>query len=387
LNSLYEIKKRRYLNRARIAFNDKDILSKFVKHLSEQETFNPQDFSLRKTISKLFFLTEDMAFRQNATQTFRDVLEGIVYHKKPQTNFNDFRLLVSDIDHPVMTQMASAILPKEYIHEAKFLEQVILNDTNSKDDIVEIFLNNIERFKIKMVLIPHVNWINGAKFDVVSICKQIKKFNANIITIVDGAQALANTETIIDGKQCNSDIDFYIGSGQKWMGSPMPIGFVRVAKKYLKIESFRDYLFISDYFSGFAGNLKYLDKLSQDTYNIPLSMLFDSVVRQFHDGNNQMHEHYFSEVIENLSPIRDILHNYKKIKVLDTNAEMRTGIISITGEINSLSKIHKALMENYFSNTKARIEYNGKCIPFLRISSPLTKLEKADLELFNKCFV
>lgn len=381
----YEIKKRRYLNRARIAFNDKDVLNKFVKHLAEQETFNPQDFSLRKTISKLFHLTEDMAFRQNATQTFRDVLEGIVYHKKAQTNYDDYKLLVSDIDHPVMTQMASAILPSKYIHEAKLIEKVILNKANSNEEIIEIFLNEIMKNKIKMVLIPHVNWINGAKFDVNSICHCIKKFDENIITIVDGAQALANTETIIDGKRCNHDIDFYLGSGQKWMGSPMPIGFVRVAKKYLKIESFRDYLFISDYFSGFAGNLKYLDKLAQDTYNIPLSMLFDSVVRRFHDGNNEMHEHYFSEVIENLEPIREILGNHRGINVLETSAEMKTGIVAITGDINRLSKIHKALLDNYFNNTKGKINHSGKDIPFLRISSPLKPLDKSDLELFNKC--
>lgn len=386
MKATYEIKKRRYLNRARIAFNDKDILDNFVRYLAQQEKFNEQDFSLRKTISKLFHLTEDMAFRQNATQTFRDVLEGIVYHKKVQTNYNDYKLLVSDIDHPVMTQMASAILPSKFIYEVKFIEKIILNKANSHEEISEIYLKAISQHKIKMVLLPHVNWINGAKFDVKSICRRIKKYDENVITIVDGAQALANTETIIDKNgKCNQDIDFYIGSGQKWMGSPMPIGFVRVAKKYLKISSFRDYLFISDYFSGFAGNLKYLDKLSQDTYNIPLSMLFDSVVRRFHDGNNQMHEHYFTTVIENLEPIRELLSKNTGFRILDTIPEMRTGIVAVTGDAKKLSKVHEALMDNSFSNTKGKLDWNGKIIPFIRISSPIKQLESGDLEIFNKC--
>ena len=385
MNSKYEIKKRRYLNRARIAFNDSDVLDNFVKHLAQQEKFNEQDFSLRKTISKLFHLTEDMAFRQNATQAFRDVLEGIVYHKKMQTNHIDYKLLVSDIDHPVMTQMASAILPSKFIYKAKFIKKVILNKVNFNEEISEIFLNDIIHHKVKIVLIPHVNWINGAKFDVNSICKSIKKYDESIITIVDGAQALANTETIIDNGKCNHDIDFYIGSGQKWMGSPMPIGFVRVAKKYLKINSFRDYLFISDYFSGFAGNLKYLDKLSQDTYNIPLSMLFDSVVRKFQDSNNEMHEHYFSTVIENLEPIRERLVLGKGLKIWDTSSEMRTGIVAITGDGKKLSKVHEALMDNHFNNTKGKIDYNGKNIPFIRISSPFKPLHESDLEIFSNC--
>lgn len=385
MNSKYEIKKRRYLNRARIAFNDNDVLDNFVKHLAQQEKFNEQDFSLRKTISRLFHLTEDMAFRQNATQTFRDVLEGIVYHKKTQTNYIDYKLLVSDIDHPVMTQMASAILPSKFIHKVKFIEKVILNKVNSNEEISEIFLNEISQHKIKIVLIPHVNWINGAKFDVNSICKRIKKYDESIITIVDGAQALANTETIIDKRKCNHDIDFYLGSGQKWMGSPMPIGFVRVAKKYLKINSFRDYLFISDYFSGFAGNLKYLDKLSQDTYNIPLSMLFDSVVRKFQDSNNEMNKHYFSTVIENLEPIRVRIALNSGLKILDTSTEMRTGIVAITGDSKKLSKVHEALMNNHFNNTIGKIDYNGKNIPFIRISSPLKPLQECDLEILNNC--
>lgn len=386
MKASYEIKKRRYLNRARIAFNDKDVLDNFVRHLAQQEIFIEQDFSLRKTISKLFHLTEDMAFRQNATQTFRDVLEGIVYHKKVQTNYNDYKLLVSDIDHPVMTQMAYAILPSKYIHEVKFIEKVILNKVNSNEEISELFLKEISQHKIKMVLIPHVNWINGAKFDVKSICRRIKKYDEKVITIVDGAQALANTETIIDKNgKCNHDIDFYIGSGHKWMGSPIPIGFVRVAKKYSKINSFRDYLFISDYFSGFAGNLKYLDKLSQDTYNIPLSMLFDSVVRKFHDGNNEMHEHYFSTVIENLEPIRELLAINSGLKILDTTSDMRTGIVAITGDAKKLSKVHEALMENSFSNTKGEFQHNSKSIPFIRISSPFKPLVQSDLEILNKC--
>lgn len=382
----YEIKKRRYLNRARIAFNDKDVLDNFVIHLAQQDKINVKDFSLRKTISKLFHLTEDMAFRQNATQAFRDVLEGIVYHKKAQTTCNDYKLLVSDIDHPVMTQMASAILHSKNIHVAKFIDKVILNKANSNEVISEIFLNEICQQNIKMVLIPHVNWINGAKFDVKSICSRIKKYNKNLITIVDGAQALANTETIIDNNgRSNQDIDFYIGSGQKWMGCPMPIGFVRVAKKYLKINSFRDYLFISDYFSGFAGNLKYLDKLSQDTYNIPLSMLFNSVVSKFHDGNNKMHEHYYISVIENLEPIREILQATSSLNILDTSPDMRTGIVAITGEVKKLSKVHEALIEHSFNCTKDTFEHNGKRIPFIRISSPIKPLEQSDLEILNKC--
>lgn len=386
MKATYEIKKRRYLNRAGIAFNDKDVLDTFVLQLAQQDIFINKNFSLRKTISKLFHLTEDFAFRQNATQAFRDVLEGIIYHNKEQISYNNFKLLLSDIDHPVMTQMASAILPSKYIHKAKFIEKVILNKIITNEEISDFYLKEIRQYNINLVLIPHVNWINGAKFDVKSICRRIKKIDENIITIVDGAQALANTETIIDKNGiCNQDIDFYIGCGQKWMGSPMPIGFVRVCKKYLKVNSFRDFLFISDYFSGFAGNLKYLNKLSQDTYNIPLSILFDSVVRRFHDGNNEMHEHYFSAVIENLKPIREVLAAANGLEILDTCSDMRTGIVAITGDAKRLSNVHEALMENSFINTKGKFEHNGKSIPFIRISSPIMPLEQSDLEMFNKC--
>lgn len=385
-DSKYEIQKRRYLNRACIAFNDKYILANLVKSLSQQEEYNKQTFSLRKTISKLFFLTENLTFRQNATQAFRDVLEGIIYHLKAQINFADCKLLVSDIDHPVMTQMASVTMSSKYIYKAKLIEKAILNVFNSNDEISEIYLNEIHLRKIKIVLIPHVNWINGAKFDVHSICHRIKKYDDSIITIVDGAQALANAEAIIDTSKFNQDIDFYIGSGHKWMGSPMPIGFVRVGDRYMKRKPFRDYLFISDYFSKFAGNLKYINKLAQDTYNIPLSILFNSILRKFQESNNEMHQYYYSNVIDNLEPIRTILNSHKSLIILDTNPKMRTGIITITGDIIKLNIIHQALMDNYFNSTKGQFDYNGKNIPFIRISSPVNSLETNDLELFNNCF-
>lgn len=385
MKATYEIKKNRYLNRAGIAFNDKDILDDFVKHIAQKKEFHEHDFSLRKTISKLFHLTVDITFRQNVTQAFRDVLEAIVYHKKEQINYFNYKLLVSDIDHPVMNQMASVILPSKSIHKVKFIENVILNKATSNVEISELLLYEIIRNKINIVLIPHVNWINGAKFDVNSICRCIKNYDERIITIVDGAQALANAETIIDRNKCNNDIDFYLGCGHKWMGCPMPIGFVRVAKKYLNITSFRDYLFISDYFSRFAGNLKYLDKLAHDTYNIPLAMFFTNVVRKFNETNNEMHEHYSLTVIENLKPIREMLCANRSFKILNTNPEMKTGIVAFTGNANKLNKVHESLMDNYFDNTKDKIDYKGKNIPFIRISSPINPLGEDDLELLKKC--
>lgn len=375
----FEIKKRRYLNQARIAITDKDVFGLFINQINNLSEYNVDDFSLRKTISNTFHLTENIGFRQNTTQVFRDVLDGIIRHKCNRKE-EYCNLLLSDIDHPVIKQMATTILPKKNIKECKLINELVIDKT-SNERLLNIFLDKIEEFNIKVVLIPHVNWINGAKIDVVFLSKEIKKLHQDIVIIVDGAQALGNIETIIDNNHhCNNDIDFYLSCGHKWIGTPMPVGFTRVSDRFMEMDSFRDYFFLSDYFSGFAGNLKFLDKLAQDTYNIPLSMLFDISIKERKISND-----YYSNVIEKLKPLKKNVNNIDGLKVLEPNKKMSTGVLAFTGELCRLQIIHKKLLENYFSNTLELFEINQKKTPFIRISSPLGNLSNLDLNIFNDC--
>lgn len=381
----YYSEKRRWLNRARIAFPDKDVLVEFVEQFSKINSFDPHSFSLRHTISRLFHLTPALAFRQNATQAFRDILQGLIYHNEENSLKTQLSIFVSDIDHRVMTDMCEIIIPKNKITVSP-ITHTILNANGELDSefTTKYFINQALISESNIVLIPHVNWVNGAKMNVLKICNELKKANPKLITIVDGAQALANVETVIDTDGCNKDIDFYVGCGQKWITCPIPIGFARVSERFTTNNLFKDYLFTSDYFSEFAGRQDFMDKRALDTYNIHFSVLLDTVVKKFQEESGNIYSHYYIDVLENLKPIRKLLKDSGLFNILELPDDMQSGILTITGDNNLLSRFSQKLNLNKFKHTKDYHAYEKGNINFIRFSSPLDRLESADLEDFEK---
>lgn len=381
----YEIQKRRYLNRARLAFPDKYILSKFTEASLYKEDIHKIPIRLRTTISKNFYLSETLTFRQNATQCFRDILVGLLYYQGLIKNPKDFRVFITDTDHAVMRQMVEIIMPASIIYECQLLDKVVFDNKEHSSSVSDFFIEQVKSSNSNVVIVPHVNWINGAKLDVLFICKKIKEYDSSIVTIVDGAQAIANTQTIIDTGICNQDIDFYLGCGQKWLGSPIPIGFVRVSDRFCNIPLFEDFLFIGDLFSIHAGVLKTFEKKYLDTYHIPFSILLNSSVQKtFEDINGDRITYYYDLVLKHLQPIRTILQQSSLLSFLDARIEMQTGMLAVTSETKIIDQLSQMLFDKAFEHSKNKIQFGDKEISFLRFSSPLEKLKSSDLKEFEK---
>ncbi len=383
-NQKYIKTKHRYLNRARIAFSDKEIMREFAENFQHHNSYDKNMFPLRKTISKLFYLSTTLSFRQNATQIFRDILEGIVYHNKTNGKIKNYHLFLTDIDHPVMIDMAKIVLSDSnvIIHP---IANLILNNSNvSQKDITDYFVNAAIKSKANIILIPHVNWVNGAKLDIISICRQLKEHDNKIITIVDGAQALGNIEVVLDKNGCESSVDFYISCGQKWMGNPIPIGFARVSENFMKERNdFKSYIFTCDYFSEFAGNDGYLSKPALDTYNIHFSLLFDTVVKKFQNNKGETKSYYYLDILNNLKPIIEILDQNKLLKVSKLPTEMQSGILCITGKESILERFSDNLNEKYFSHTFDFFNIGNEKFNFIRISSPFESFDKDSEEIHD----
>jgi selenocysteine lyase/cysteine desulfurase len=374
--SQYHKFKTRYLNRARIAFSDKELMHEFAESFQHLNIYDPNMFPLRKTISKLFHLSETLSFRQNATQMFRDILEGIVYHNNFNENSKSYQLFLSDIDHPVMIDMAKIVLSDQKVKTHPFAYLFINNISISQNEISDIFVDAAINSNSNIILIPHVNWVNGAKLDIVKICRKIKKFNNEIITIVDGAQALGNIDVKLDHCGCESSVDFYISCGQKWMGCPIPIGFARVSENFKKGRNdFSSFIFTCDYFSEFAGNEGYLNKPAMDTYNIHLSLLFDIVVKKFQNNKGLTSSYHFHDILSNLKPLIEILEQSKLLKLLKLPTEMQSGIISVTGIESTLERFSNNLNEKQFSHTFDSLILENEKISFVRLSSPFESFE------------
>ena len=385
----YHIVKRRYLNKARIAFSDPDMLQEFALNFKQRDFYDPNTFPLRHSISKLFHLTEKLSFRQNATQIFRDILEGLVYHNSDKGKIINHVLFATDIDHKVMTDMAEIVLSPKNVRIIPIAHLLLKNSSLSRNNITNYFVEEAIKSKATIILIPHVNWVNGAILDVLTICKALKVHNSKIITIVDGAQALGNIETEIDNHICNLNIDFYVGCGQKWMGCPLPIGFARVSDKFIERKKFSKFIFTCDYFSEFAGNEGFLDQPALDTYNIHFSILFDTVVKKFQDGRGEIKKHHYSDIIKNAKPLVEIIKGSGMFELLNSPENMQSGIITLTGEYELLQKLNTKLLELYFSHTldKIRLPKDKKLrFDFIRFSSPMDTFNSNDLDKIESTF-
>jgi len=103
-------------------------------------------------------------------------------------------------------------------HELSFKKQ-IFNDGFSIDQIYNEYINQANKISqnegVKIIVITHVYSESGiALTKLPDLLNKLKEFGNNIITIIDGAQALGN---IFVNKDVLGKCDFYISCGHKWL--------------------------------------------------------------------------------------------------------------------------------------------------------------------------
>ena len=100
---------------------------------------------------------------------------------------------------------------------------VIAPDDHDEKGIVERFANAIKK-ETKVVSVSHVIFSTGLKMPVREIVALAKA--KNILTIVDGAQAVGNFEVDVKSIGC----DAYAAPGHKWLMAPKGTGFLYINK-------------------------------------------------------------------------------------------------------------------------------------------------------------
>lgn len=133
-------------------------------------------------------------------------------------------------DNIIITQMEhhSNIIPWQIISKRIGIKiKVIPILENGELDLSKI--DKLIDKNTKIFTICHVSNVLGTINPIKKIILKIKKINSNIVTIVDGAQAVIHNK--VDVKDINCD--FYVFSGHKIYG-PNGIGILYGKEKYLK---------------------------------------------------------------------------------------------------------------------------------------------------------
>jgi selenocysteine lyase/cysteine desulfurase len=354
-----EVYRRRSLTCAAYGVPHPSVVDDVAEHLAHPDPETSAIMGLPGALASALDLRSTFRFTQNATQAFRDILEVILFHEldhdsRPGEEGADVaqllmsdqlknspeigRLIHSDIDHPAFQHMARAVWPESNIAVVN-LSDLIFEAGAEKgsrqitEQAVHRYLSEIKRKTVSAVVIPHVYWVNGAKFDVRSISKAIRAQHPLVTIIVDGAQAVGHVQ--LDVEKCereNEEIDFYIGCGHKWLRGPETVGFVRVGRRYnseSECPRCLNYLATSDQLTDASGLALNYQGEQVGTNQRGLAKGLLRALKLLPDKKEDR-EVLYARVRRNADTLREIIKRFPGLVLLDSPAEIRTGIVAFT---------------------------------------------------------
>lgn len=245
------------LDFARQGTPDPAVTNAVAFHASEPSAETEAILEIPSRLSQLFGLRQTFGFRANTTQGLHAALaataQHILWHRsrpgeepadaarliglRPSLRVSAGKLVITDCEHPAVAQMARVTWPRgtDRIVEIA-LADLLWRKTapsNAHDMVVERYREAAKDTDVQAVVVPHVVWFNGATLDVARICREIKSVAPLVTTIVDGAQASGHVPIGVEHpSQENTDIDFYLASGHKWLCGPEAVGFLRIGQRF-----------------------------------------------------------------------------------------------------------------------------------------------------------
>lgn len=169
----------------------------------------------RETIAKfLNASSEEIIFTKGTTNGMNLLARNLIN----LCNKNDI-ILTTSIEHH------SSLLPFREIGKLNNIKTEYINFTENEISFND-FLTSINK-NTKLVVLHHTSNVLGDTIDIEKICNYC--YNNDIITIIDGAQAI--THTNVDVKKINCD--FYVFSSHKILG-PTGLGIVYGRKSLLE---------------------------------------------------------------------------------------------------------------------------------------------------------
>ena len=158
---------------------------------------------------------DEVAIVRNTSEANNIVVQGISLN-------NQDEVLLWDQNHP-SNKVAWKVRASRMNCHLRHIS--IPPDTNSIDEVVEIFVNAIGK-KTKVVSFTHISNITGFRLPAKEICRAIKKINNDIHIHVDGAQ----TWGVVDVNLLDMGCDSFSGSAHKWYMGPREVGLLVVKK-------------------------------------------------------------------------------------------------------------------------------------------------------------
>jgi selenocysteine lyase/cysteine desulfurase len=416
-----EVYRRRSLTCAAYGVPHPSVVENVAEHLSHPDPETAAIMELPGTLASALDLRSTFRFSQNATQSFRDILEVILFHElghnsRPGEEGADVaqflvkdqlkgsadagRFIHSDIDHPAFKHMARAIWPENNIavvnlSDLVFKEGTEKNSRQITEQAAQRYLSEIKRRNVSAVLIPHVYWVNGAKLNVRSMNRIIRAEHPLVTIIIDGAQAVGHIQ--LDVEQCqkeNEDIDFYIGCGHKWLRGPETVGFVRVGRRYnseSECPRCLNYLATSDQLTDASGlALNYQgEQIGTNQRGLAKGLL--TALKLLPDKKAER-EGLYARVLRNADTLREIIRSFPQLVLLEPPDDMRTSIVAFTLRAQNsdlLSALQEALRLELFTSIAYPIppylEKKWGNGDFLRFS-PSAEFNEQDFQMLKEIF-
>lgn len=171
-------------------------------------------YELARDRCKKYLNTDNIIFTRGTTEGINLLANVLPIH------YGD-TILLSEMEHH------SNIVPWQMIAKKVYanIDYIRIKDNGELDliDLYKKMQNNV-----KVISITHVSNVLGTVNNVKNIIKCIKKFNNNIYTVIDGAQALGHMKVDINDIDC----DFYVSSCHKMFG-PFGVGLLCTKKNIM----------------------------------------------------------------------------------------------------------------------------------------------------------
>ncbi|MEN2281443.1 aminotransferase class V-fold PLP-dependent enzyme [Algoriphagus sp. SE2] len=162
---------------------------------------------------------EEIAVNRNTTEALNTVIWGMNYNKGDE-------IILTEQDYTSVMNTWQEVEAR-YAVTLKWLSLAL--PVENDEEIIEAYTSAITD-KTKLVMITHVNNINGNILPVKKITAAVKSINPAIKVLVDGAHGFAH----IDFKISDLGCDFYGTSLHKWLCAPFGTGMLYVKKSEIQ---------------------------------------------------------------------------------------------------------------------------------------------------------
>ena len=224
------LRRRRALDRAARAIPAPSVIRAVAGHLGARCDGTHTVSELAPRLAYTLSLPGPLTFRSNTTQAIREFVQLARLHlldPSHEAGGPPGRILCADVQHPAVREAVRTIWPA--MSQVTLAPLVLSPEPGLAAAVLERYREAAADSAVSVVVIPHVVWFNGAVIDVAKVCGAIRAIAPDVVTVVDGAQAVGHV-----APPDLRDVDFYVGCGHKWLGGPETLGFASVSSRLLQ---------------------------------------------------------------------------------------------------------------------------------------------------------